>query len=120
MLGLGIRHLAYLGLAAGGVLLAALELSGSSPTVTVFVPEATGLVTSQRISDGAQDIGDVSAITPVDSGRAARLTLEITNPALWPLRSSTHVEIRLGGTVSFSNRYLLLTPGRTGPFVPNG
>jgi ABC-type transporter Mla subunit MlaD len=114
------RLVAYLALAAGAVLLAVLELSGSSPTVTVVVPEATGLVTSQRISDGARDIGDVSAITPVDSGRAARLTLEITNPALWPLRRSTHVEIRLGGTVSFSNRYLLLTPGKTGPFVRNG
>ena len=50
------------------MLLAVVELSGSSPTVTVVVPEATGLVSSQRISDGAQDIGDVSAITPVDGG----------------------------------------------------
>jgi ABC-type transporter Mla subunit MlaD len=102
------------------VLLAVLELSGSSPTVTVVVPEATGLVTSQRISDGARNIGDVSAITPIDRGRAARLTLEITDPALWPLHRSTRVEIRLGGTVSYSNRYLLLTPGTTGPFVRDG
>ncbi|MHB8691568.1 MAG: Mce/MlaD family protein [Solirubrobacteraceae bacterium] len=113
-------HLAYLGLAVGAVLLPVLELSGSSPTVTVVVPEATGLVTSQRISDGAKDIGDVSAITPVDGGRAARLTLEITDPALWPLRRSTRVEIRLGGTVSYSNRYLLLSPGTTGPVVRDG
>jgi ABC-type transporter Mla subunit MlaD len=109
-----------MGLAAGAVLLAVIELSGSSPTVTVIVPEATGLVTSQRISDGAQDVGNVSAITPVDRGRAAQLTLQITDSALWPLRRSTHVEIRLGGTVSYSNRYLLLTPGTTGPFVRDG
>jgi ABC-type transporter Mla subunit MlaD len=114
------RLLACLALAAGVIAVAVLELSGSSPTVTVVVPEATGLVTSQRINDGAQDIGDVSAITPVDGGRAAQLTLEITDPALWPLRRSTHVEIRLGGTVSYSNRYLLLYPGKTGPFVPDG
>lgn len=115
-----LRGVAYIGLALGAVLLGVLELSGSSPTVTVLVPEATGLVTSQRISDGAKDIGDVSAITPVDGGRAAELTLEIADPALWPLRRSTHVEIRLGGTVSYSNRYLLLTPGTTGPFVRDG
>jgi ABC-type transporter Mla subunit MlaD len=115
-----IRPLVYLALAAGAVLFAVVELSGSSPTVTVVVPEATGLVTSQRINDGANDIGDVSAITPVDRGRAARLTLEITDPALWPLRRSTRVEIRLGGTVSYSNRYLLLTPGKTGAFVRDG
>jgi ABC-type transporter Mla subunit MlaD len=36
------------------------------------------------------------------------------------LRRSTHVEIRLGGTASYSNRYLLLTAGKTGPFVPDG
>ncbi len=114
------RYAAYLLLAVGVAVLAVVELSGSSPTVTVVVPEATGLVTSQRISDGAQNVGDVSAITPVDGGRAAQLTLEITDQALWPLRRSTRVEIRLGGTVSYSNRYLLLTPGKTGPFVPDG
>src|SRR5882757_2899626 len=117
-----IRSLAIVALAlvAGAVLLTVFVLSGSSRTVTVVVPEATGLVTSQRINDGAKDVGRVSRITPVDGGRAARLTLEITDGALWPLRRSTGVEIRLGGTVSYSNRYLLLTPGKTGQFVRDG
>lgn len=115
-----LRPLTMLVLAGAAITAIALVLSGSSPTVTVVVPEATGLVTSQRINDGARNIGNLSAITPVDGGRAARLTLEITDPAAWPLRRSTHVEIRLGGTVSYSNRYLLLTPGKTGPFVPDG
>ena len=111
------RALAVAGVA---VVVVVVISGGSSHSVTVVVPEATGLVNSQRISDGARDIGELSAITPVDGGRAARLTLAISDPSSWPLRASTHVEIRLGGTASYSNRYLILTPGHTGTVVPDG
>jgi ABC-type transporter Mla subunit MlaD len=115
------RVVALAAVAAAVVLAVTLATGGSSHRFSFVVPEATGLITGQRVTDGAQNIGSVAAIDPVRGGRAARLTLRITDDRYWPLKASTKVAIRLGGTVSFSNRYLYLTPGTgSGPDLADG
>ncbi|MEA2168035.1 MAG: phospholipid/cholesterol/gamma-HCH transport system substrate-binding protein [Solirubrobacteraceae bacterium] len=100
-------------------------LSGRpSHEFSTVVPAATGLVNGQRISDGSKNIGEIKSIEPVDGGRKARLNMAITDDKYWPLAKDTTIDVRLGGTVSFSNRYLYLIPGKaadgTGTIAPGG
>lgn len=95
--------------------------SDSGRTVSFVVPAATNLVEGNRVEAAAGEVGVVSGIEPVDRGRAARVTMRIDDDAVWPLRRDTRAEVRQGGTVSFSNRYILLTPGSgSAPAIQDG
>src|SRR5882762_7335008 len=121
MRGVGARRTAIVALLlAGVVVLVAVVRSRPSHELSLVVPAATNLIKSQRISDGAKNIGAVTDVAPVDRGRAARVTLRIDDADYWPLKASTKIEIRLGGTVSYSNRYLYLRPGGAGPAIRDG
>jgi phospholipid/cholesterol/gamma-HCH transport system substrate-binding protein len=86
--------------------------SGAAHRFTVTVPAAANIVTGNQITAGGKPIGSVTGIDLVDGGHAARLDLRITDESYWPVARDSTIEVRLGGTVSFVNRYLLLTPGK--------
>jgi phospholipid/cholesterol/gamma-HCH transport system substrate-binding protein len=84
---------------------------GESHEFSVVVPAASSLVAGNKINAGGHDIGKITSVDPVDGGRKARLGLTIHEDAYWPLPADSRLEVRVGGTVSFSNRYLLLERG---------
>ena len=116
------RLIALTGLVAAIVLVVVLVGGGSSSNRTFFatIPAADDLLHGQEINAGGQKVGEVTDVVPVDRGRAARVKMEITNPDYWPLPRDSKLEIRFGGTVSFSNRYLLLTRGKAAQDLANG
>lgn len=85
---------------------------GDDRSFSVVVPAAANVVPGNKISAGGKPIGIVTGIDPVARGRAARLHLRIDDTSYWPVAQDSKLEIRQGGTVSFVNRYVLLTPGR--------
>lgn len=93
---------------------------GPTHTVSVTVPSADSVIEGQEVRAAGLKVGSVASMTPVDGGRAVRLGLEIGDEA-WPLPRGSQVEIRFGGTISFDNRYILLTraPGSRRP-IPDG
>lgn len=98
-----------------------LAIPASQPTFSVVVPAATNLVTGNRVTDASNNnIGGITGIDPVDGGRRARLTIEIKEDRYWPMKASSKLEIRYGGTVSFSNRYIRVTQGSEGPNLRDG
>lgn len=115
------------GLVAGGLAVAAIVvlvlISGGSSGhhVSVVVPEATNVVPGQYIRSGGVPVGEVTKLTAVNGGRAARIDMRIDNVA-WPLPAGTKMTLRWGGTVNFSNRYIELDRGAAGgaPMVVNG
>ncbi|MCW3011206.1 MAG: hypothetical protein JWO90_1610 [Solirubrobacterales bacterium] len=78
--------------------------------VGLTVPDATNVVPGQFVRAGGEDVGRVASIEPVDRGRKVRVELDIEDAA-WPLRKGAKLELRFGGTASFVNRYIALTPG---------
>jgi ABC-type transporter Mla subunit MlaD len=114
------RWLAVGALAAGVVVVVLLLTGQSPPTFSTVVPAATNLGPGTRISDGATNIGGITEVVPVDGGRKARIVMEIKDDKYWPVRSDAKLEIRYGGTASFSNRYLRLVPGRSGSELTDG
>jgi ABC-type transporter Mla subunit MlaD len=93
----------YLVLSSGG---------SDSRTFSAIVPAADDLLDGQELNAGGKAVGKVTGVEPVERGRAARIKLKITDADYWPLPRDSRIEIRFGGTVSFSNRYLLLTRGK--------
>jgi virulence factor Mce-like protein len=90
---------------------------GGGHMIRVTVPDATNVIAGQYVKAGAVNVGTVDSITAVDGGRAARLNLKLDN-SVWPLRQGTTMQLRWGGTVSFVNRYILLTRGtKPGPSI---
>lgn len=117
------RRLVVLALAAVALVALVLSVGGkdSGHRFSVVVPAAANLVGGNKISAGGKPIGVVTGLAPVDGGRAARIDMRIDDDAYWPVAQDSKIEVRQGGTVSFVNRYLLLTPGhRTGGDVPDG
>jgi ABC-type transporter Mla subunit MlaD len=105
------------------VIVIVLGTGGGTPThrLTVVLPDATDVVSGQYIKDAGVNVGTVASIAAVDRGHAAKLVLNIDD-SQWPLPQGTKLKLRWGGTVSFVNRYILLTRGRPGapPMATNG
>ena len=72
-------------------------------------PSAVNVVPGAEVRTGGVRVGKVDSIEV--HGDAARLTLAIDDDGVWPLRRGTRASIRLGGTISYANRYVELTPG---------
>jgi phospholipid/cholesterol/gamma-HCH transport system substrate-binding protein len=89
-------------LAAGG--------GGAGHHLIVTVPDATDALAGQNIQAAGQTVGHIASIEPVQRGRAVRIDLELSNAA-WPLPTGSKFALRWGGTISYSNRYVLLTKG---------
>src|SRR5262245_61248367 len=108
---------------AAGLALYLVLGGGSGHRFTTVVPSAGSLVPGSQVKGPGGTIGKVDEVSVVDGGHAAKLTLEIDDANYWPLAKDTRLEIRLGGTVSFSNRYVFLTPGQAtgaGNQIPDG
>jgi virulence factor Mce-like protein len=109
------RPVVFVALLAGAaILLVVLLSSGGSGgrTFKAVVPAAEDILHGQQINAGGRNVGSVDEVDPIDHGRAARITMRIDDQDYWPLPRDSKLEIRYGGTVSFSNRYLLLTRGK--------
>lgn len=108
------RVRAVLAVVAGIALLVVVLATGSSSrTFTAVVPAANDIMRGTAIkAGGSTAIGSVTALDPIDGGRAARITMKIDDRAYWPLPRDSRLEVRLGGTVSTINRYILLTRGK--------
>lgn len=108
------RPIAFVALIAGAVLLLVVLLNSSGSNGREFsavVPAADDVLRGSEINAGGKVVGSVTDVDPVDKGRSARITMKISDADYWPLARDTKLELRFGGTVSFSNRYLLLTRG---------
>jgi ABC-type transporter Mla subunit MlaD len=109
------RPIALVALLVGAaVLLVVLLNSGGSNGRTFYavVPAAEDVLRGSEINAGGHAVGSVNKVTPIDGGRAAKIKMRISDEDYWPLARDSRLEIRYGGTVSFSNRYLLLTRGK--------
>jgi phospholipid/cholesterol/gamma-HCH transport system substrate-binding protein len=120
----GVRRAAVVALIAGVVALAIVIGSGGGSgghELAVVIPSATDVVPGQEVKDAGVNIGQVTGIKAVENGHAARVTLSI-NDSSWPIPRGTKMSLHWGGTVSFVNRYILLTPGpaRNLPMSTNG
>src|SRR5213596_3706741 len=103
------------------VLVIVLGGGGSGHEFSAIVPSAANVVQGQKINAAGKNIGAVSNVEPVDRGRAARITMRIDDGHYWPLPRDSRVDIRLGGTASFSMQYLLLRRGKdTAHTIPDG
>jgi ABC-type transporter Mla subunit MlaD len=101
--------------AIGLVLVAAIAISrgrNDAHQLRTTFSSAVQLVPGADVRAGGARVGRVRSIAV--AGRAARVDLEIDDARLWPLRSGTQARIRLGGTLSYANRYVELQPGPDG------
>lgn len=81
--------------------------------VHLIVPDATNTAVGQYVRAAGSEVGQISSIDPVDGGRRVRLGLKLDDD-VWPLTRGTKLQLRWGGTASFDNRYIALTPGPRG------
>lgn len=119
-----VRLLAPAALAAAVLIGAIVLLSGSrgagSHKLGVTIREATNVVPGQPVKIAGVPVGKVTAIEPVDGGRAARIRLELEDKG-WPVTRDSRMQLRWGGTASFANRYIDLVPGEDGArTLPDG
>jgi phospholipid/cholesterol/gamma-HCH transport system substrate-binding protein len=106
----GVRIRAGAALAVVLVVVGAIVLAGNGGhTLKATFPSAVNVVPGAEVRTGGLRVGKVESISV--HGSAARLTLAIDDDRIWPLRQGTRAGIRLGGTVSYANRYVELTPG---------
>jgi phospholipid/cholesterol/gamma-HCH transport system substrate-binding protein len=87
------------------------RLGKAKPAHVIYADfeSATNLVSGANVTAGGSTVGSVGSIKLVNG--LAQVKLTIKNPAVWPLHQGTNAEIRWGGAVSYSNRYVELLPG---------
>jgi virulence factor Mce-like protein len=102
-----------------GVTLLAAKQKGSHE-LHVVVADATNAEAGQYVRSGGVEVGQISSVDPVDGGRKVRLAIKLDD-SVWPLPQGSKMALRWGGTASFDNRYIALTPGPRGnPPIPEG
>lgn len=108
-----MRSLAPLAIVAACVVLV-VTATGGGPDghrLTAMVPEATNLIAGQELKAGGGAIGKIEKLEAIDGGSRAKLTLRIDDDA-WPLPRGTRFNVRYGGTASFYNRHILVSPAK--------
>jgi len=117
-----LRRLAAAGALAVAVLgvLVARGSSSDGHRVTVTVPKATGMLAGQYVRAAGTVVGEVTDVTPVDRGRAARVELRLDDE-VWPLPRGSRFTLRWGGTIRIYDRYVdLRRPASGPPMVADG
>jgi phospholipid/cholesterol/gamma-HCH transport system substrate-binding protein len=110
---------AALGLVAIVTAVVLLSGSGESHELDATFLSAPNLVSGARVISGGVPVGTVDGVALRDG--LADVRLRITDDRSWPLPRGTKAEIRWGGTVSYSNRYVQLLPGPAGnPALADG
>jgi virulence factor Mce-like protein len=86
------------------------SLPGSDQhTLVLRTADATGVIPGMDVKAAGRDIGTVGEADVV-GGRTARLELKIDDAA-WPLPRSTRFQLRFGGTIKYTDRFLDVRPG---------
>jgi virulence factor Mce-like protein len=120
---LATRVLAIAALVAGAIVLLATvtrDNGASQHRLVATVDDATNLLAGQELKAGGGNIGTIEKLEATDRGRRARLTLRVDDDA-WPLGRGTKFAVRFGGTATFYNRHILVTPAPRGaPSLKDG
>jgi len=95
-------------LAALVALVVVLRAGDETRELRAAFPSAVNVVKGAQVRSGGVSVGSVRAIRL--RGERAELVLGIDEDA-WPLHAGTQAQIRLGGNVSYANRYIELVPG---------
>lgn len=86
----------------------------------VIVPDATNAETGQYVRAAGSVVGQITAVEPVAGGRKVRVGMTLDD-SVWPLPHGSKLQLRWGGTASYDNRYIALTPGPRGnPAIKDG
>ncbi len=106
-----MRRAAAIGALAGALLVVVLiaRSDGGGRELRAAFPSAVNMVKGAEVRAGGVKVGTVRGIEL--RGERAELRLGIDDDAVWPLHAGTHAQIRLGGNVSYANRYVELVPG---------
>jgi ABC-type transporter Mla subunit MlaD len=86
--------------------------------LVVLTPDATGVVPGLRVRAAGVIVGSIESAT-VTHEHQARLVLALDDEA-WPVPSDSAVELRFGGTIKYSDRYLELARGRSSSVFADG
>jgi phospholipid/cholesterol/gamma-HCH transport system substrate-binding protein len=93
---------------------------GSGHRLWVTINEATGVLPGQVVRMAGQPVGEIASVTALDHGHRARIGLRIDDRA-WPLTRGATMDLRWGGTISYLERYIEVTPGpRQAPSYADG
>jgi phospholipid/cholesterol/gamma-HCH transport system substrate-binding protein len=84
--------------------------------VTLTVPRAESVIPGLRVRASGRPVGTVEQAT-VTRDHRARLVLRLDDE-VWPLPVDTRLELRTGGTIKFTDRYLELRRGRARATIP--
>lgn len=118
-----VRRVVLLVVLLAGVAVAlalVLSTNGNGYKFSVVTRSATNVAVGQDVRAAGRPVGRVSALEPVEGGRAARVEVEIDDSA-GPFPQGTRLALRWGGSISFSNRYLAVMPGPAdAPPIPDG
>lgn len=87
--------------------------SATHHRVSILVPEATNVIAGQNVRASGIKVGTIESVEPMSGGRKARIVLRIDDGRAWPVRRQSHLTLRWGGTISFSNRYIDIDLGPT-------
>jgi virulence factor Mce-like protein len=102
-----------------GVTLLAAKEKGSHE-LHVIVPDATNAEDGQYVRAAGKEVGQITSVQAVDGGRKVRIGMKLDD-SVWPLPQGSTMVLRWGGTASFDNRYVALTPGpRSNPPIQEG
>jgi ABC-type transporter Mla subunit MlaD len=109
---MSIRRITPVLLLAAAAIVLAVVLTGADSKHHVYLQtaDATGALAGQDVRLAGQKVGKVESVKPADDGRSARIGLSLDDRA-WPLRTSSKLVVRWGGTVSYLKRYVAIQPG---------
>jgi len=95
--------------------------NGTTDTVRADFVNASQIVSGDLVQVAGNQVGTVSKIALTPDGQA-QLSLNITNPAYWPLHSGTSATVRELSLSGIASRYVNLTlgPPNTAPIPNNG
>jgi ABC-type transporter Mla subunit MlaD len=106
------RHLMQVSAIALVAIVALIALTGGGPPshqLQVVIPDATGIIPGERVVAAGQTAGSI-ATANVTRGGEAQIVINIDSAA-WPVPRDSTLELRMGGTIKYTDRYVELQRG---------
>jgi ABC-type transporter Mla subunit MlaD len=113
------RRSLAVGLLAGAALALYMALSsGGGHRAVVVVPRADDVIAGLRVRAAGRPVGTIeqAKVTP---DHQARLVLRLDD-SVWPLPADSRLQLRFGGTIKYTDRYLELRRGRSATMLSEG